>query len=57
MAWRFSSAVRSAQRIEKRHASRFFMPGQGLGSWQTLAVEAGRGTAKVNQSSGAYWEA
>lgn len=47
-----SSAVRSAQRIENRDASRFFMLGQGLGSWQTLAIDAGRGTAKINQSSG-----
>lgn len=47
-----SSALRASQRTGEAGKSRFFMLGQGLGSWQNLRGSSGQGTSNVQQSSG-----
>jgi outer membrane autotransporter protein len=47
-----SSALRASQRAGGADKSRFFMLGQGLGSWQNLRGNSGQGISNVQQSSG-----
>ncbi len=47
-----SSALRASQRTGEAGKSRFFMLGQGLGSWQNLRGNSGQGTSNVRQNSG-----
>jgi hypothetical protein len=47
-----SSALRASQRIGEAGKSRFFMLGQGLGSWQNLRGNSAQGTSNVRQNSG-----
>lgn len=47
-----SSALRASQRTGDARKSRFFMLGQGLGSWQNLRGNSGQGTSNVRQNSG-----
>jgi len=47
-----SSALRASQRTGEAGKPRFFMLGQGLGSWQNLRGNSAEGTSNVRQNSG-----